>query len=188
MKRFYEQERGRLSGQLAHVEEMLVKLTGQPLSPRRAIAASGLSSSKQRKRGPKSVWGNFIVKRLRARNRPMTYRELIDDAMAIHHLGPEREASARASILNSAFRLRTVHGRVETIGRAGKKEKYLVLTKWLDQDGMLTSPFDEEFRKVAGGRHGAVDMAAIPTPRYDEFDNELDGEEMEMEAMNDQEA
>ena len=118
----------------------------------------------------------------------MTYKELIDDAMAIHHLGPEREPSARASILNSAFRLRTVHGRVETIGRAGKKEKYLVLTKWLDQDGMLTSPFDEEFRKLAGGRHVAVDMASIPTPRYDEYDLELiddDSEEsdvLEMEA------
>lgn len=177
MKRFYEQERGRLIGQLSHVEEMLVKLTGQPLAPRRVAASSALSTSKQRKRGPKSVWGNFIVKRLRARNRPMTYKELIDDAMAIHRLGPDREASARASILNSAFRLRTVHGRVETIGRAGKKEKFLVLTKWLDQDGMLTSPFDEEFRKIAGGRHVAVDMAAIPTPRYDEYDVEMDGDQ-----------
>lgn len=180
MKRFYEQERGRLLGQLAHVEEMLVKLTGQPLASRRVAATTILTGSKQRKRGPKSVWGNFIVKRLRARNRPMTYKELIDDAMAIHRLGPEREASARASILNSAFRLRTVHGRVETIGRAGKKEKFLVLTKWLDQDGMLTSPFDEEFRKIAGGRHVAVDMAAIPTPRYDEYDVEMDGEEGEV--------
>lgn len=174
MKRFYEQERGRLIGQLSHVEEMLVKLTGQPLAPRRVAATGGLATTKQRKRGPKSVWGNFIVKRLRARNRPMTYKELIDDAMAIHRLGPEREASARASILNSAFRLRTVHGRVETIGRAGKKEKFLVLTKWLDQDGMLTTPFDEAFRKVAGGRHVAVDMSAIPTPRYDEYDVEVD--------------
>lgn len=180
MKRFYEQERGRLLGQLAHVEEMLVKLTGQPLASRRVAATTTLTGSKQRKRGPKSVWGNFIVKRLRARNRPMTYKELIDDAMAIHRLGPDREASARASILNSAFRLRTVHGRVETIGRAGKKEKFLVLTKWLDQDGMLTSPFDEEFRKIAGGRHVAVDMAAIPTPRYDEYDVEMDGEEGEV--------
>ncbi len=180
MKRFYEQERGRLLGQLAHVEEMLVKLTGQPLASRRVAATTTLTGSKQRKRGPKSVWGNFIVKRLRARNRPMTYKELIDDAMAIHRLGPDREASARASILNSAFRLRTVHGRVETIGRAGKKEKFLVLTKWLDQDGMLTSPFDEEFRKIAGGRHVAVDMAAIPTPRYDEYDVEMEGEEGEV--------
>ncbi len=187
MKRFYEQERGRLIGQLSHVEEMLVKLTGQPLAPRRVAASSALATTKQRKRGPKSVWGNFIVKRLRARNRPMTYKELIDDAMAIHRLGPDREASARASILNSAFRLRTVHGRVETIGRAGKKEKFLVLTKWLDQDGMLTSPFDEEFRKIAGGRHVAVDMAAIPTPRYDEYDVEMDGDQ-EVDTVNEEQA
>ena len=118
----------------------------------------------------------------------MTYKELIDDAMAIHHLGPERESSARASILNSAFRLRTVHGRVETIGRAGKKEKYLVLTKWLDQDGMLTSPFDDEFRKLSGGRHVAVDMSSIPTPRYDEYDVEVDDSEYEDEEVNFEEA
>ena len=36
MKRFYEQERGRLIGQLAHVEEMLVRLTGEPLPARRS--------------------------------------------------------------------------------------------------------------------------------------------------------
>jgi hypothetical protein len=179
MKRFYEQERGRLIGQLTHVEEMLQKLTGQPLAPRRIAASTGLGIQKQRKRGPKSVWGNFIVKRLRARNRPMTYKELIDDAMAIHRLNPDREPSARASILNSAFRLRTVHGRVETIGRPGKKEKYLVLTKWLDQDGMLTSPFDEEFRTLAGGRHVAVDMQSIPTPRYDENDVEFGEDQTE---------
>ena len=188
MKRFYEQERGRLIGQLSHVEEMLVKLTGEPLSPRRVAGGTGLGGGKQRKRGPKSIWGNFIVKRLRARNRPMTYKELIDDAMAIHHLGSERESSARASILNSAFRLRTVHGRVETIGRAGKKEKYLVLTKWLDQDGMLTSPFDDEFRKLSGGRHVAVDMSSIPTPRYDEYDVEVDDSEHEDEEVNFEEA
>jgi len=173
MKQFYENERARLIGLLDHVDTMLARLNGGQLNSRTNLTRP-VFSNKQKKRGPKSIWGNFIVKRLRARNRPMTYRELIEDAMAIHRLGENREASARASILNSAFRLRTVHGKIETVGRAGKKEKYLVLTKWLDQDGMLIAPFDAEFRKIAGGGHVPVDMLAIPVPKYDEF--ESDGE------------
>lgn len=177
MKRFYSSERARLLGQLDHVEGMLAKLTGTPLPPRRGRGAGALAATLQKKRGPKSIWGSFIIKRLRARNRPMTYTELIEDAMAIHHLPAEKEASTRASILNSAFRLRSVHGRVETIGRSGKKERYLILTKWLDSDGMLVHPYDDEFKAMAGGKHIAVDMASLPTPRYDDdLPNDLEVE------------
>lgn len=176
MKRFYESERGRLIGQLMHVEQMLEKITGSPLSPRQLMKdhSTTLAGNRPRKRGPKSIWGNFIVKRLRARNRPMTYKELIEDAMSIHHLPEEKENSVRASILNSAFRLRTVHGRVETVGRAGRKEKYLVLTNWLDNDGMLRAPYDQEFRDLSGGKHVAVDMSSIPSPRYSDDDQEFE--------------
>jgi len=168
MKRFYTGERSRLLGQLDHVESMLAKLTGTPLPQRRGRGAGAMSVVLQKKRGPKSIWGDFIIKRLRARNRPMTYTELIEDAIAIHHLPAEKEASTRASILNSAFRLRSVHGRLETIGRTGKKERYLILTKWLDADGMLTSLYDAEFKALAGGKHIPVDMASLPVPRYDD--------------------
>lgn len=178
MKRFYEAERGRLIGQLMHVEQMLEKITGSPLSPRQLMRDySSMATNRPKKRGPKSIWGNFIVKRLRARNRPMTYKELIEDAMSIHHLPEEKENSVRASILNSAFRLRTVHGRVETVGRAGRKEKFLVLTNWLDNDGMLKSPYDQEFKSLSGGKHVAVDMNAIPSPRYISDEQEIEEEE-----------
>lgn len=178
MKRFYEAERGRLIGQLMHVEQMLEKITGSPLSPRQLMRDyNSMATNRPKKRGPKSIWGNFIVKRLRARNRPMTYKELIEDAMSIHHLPEEKENSVRASILNSAFRLRTVHGRVETVGRAGRKEKFLVLTNWLDNDGMLKSPYDQEFKSLSGGKHVAVDMSAIPSPRYVTDESEIEAEE-----------
>ncbi|MGB1076111.1 MAG: hypothetical protein ACPGYK_07970 [Flavobacteriales bacterium] len=177
MKRFYETERGRLIGQLMHVEQMLEKITGSPLSPRQLMKGYATRpTNRPKKRGPKSIWGNFIVKRLRGRNRPMTYRELIDDAMSIHHLPAEKEGSVRASILNSAFRLRTVHGRVETIGRAGRKEKFLVLTNWLDDDGMLKMPYDKEFKALTGGKHVAVDMNAIPAPKYSDDESEFESE------------
>ena len=62
----------------------------------------------------------------------MSYDELIADAMSIHKIPEARKESAKASILNSAFRLRTVHGKITTVGRAGKKDKMVVLTKWLE--------------------------------------------------------
>lgn len=177
MRRYYETERGRLIGQLMHVEQILEKITGSPLSPRQLMKDYATQpTNRPKKRGPKSIWGNFIVKRLRGRNRPMTYRELIEDAISIHHLPSEKENSVRASILNSAFRLRTVHGRVETVGRAGRKEKYLVLTNWLDDDGMLKAPYDKEFKTLTGGKHVAVDMNAIPSPKYNDDENEFESE------------
>ena len=38
----------------------------------------------------------------------MSYDELISDAMSIHKIPGDRKESAKASILKSAFRLRTV--------------------------------------------------------------------------------
>ena len=121
----YLNEKVRLEDALKHVEAMLVKL-GAPTAHKPALTRKGKAP---KKRGPKSVWGAFIVKRLRARNRPMSYDELIADAMSIHKIPDERHASAKASILNSAFRLRTVHGKIVTVGRPGKKDKLVVLTK-----------------------------------------------------------
>jgi hypothetical protein len=88
----------------------------------------------------------------------MSYSDLIDDAMAIHKLPENRVSAARASILNSAFRLRTVHGKIKTIGRAGKKEKLLVLTKWLQIDGELQPEYSQAFKKMQGGKAERVNM------------------------------
>ena len=80
----------------------------------------------------------------------MTYEELIADAMSIHKIPEERHASAKASILNSAFRLRTVHGKIVTVGRPGKKDKLVVLTKWITPDGALFA----RTRQVIQSHHG----------------------------------
>lgn len=165
---YYSDEKIRLEAKLDHVNGMLAKFvgTGQVASVKKAkLTAKGIQP---KKRGPKSIWGDFIIKRLRARNKPMSYVDLIDDAMAIHKLPDNRVSAARASILNSAFRLRTVHGKIETVGRAGRKDKLLVLTKWLKADGGLQPEYAKSFKKMQGGKAERVNMSAIPASQYDD--------------------
>lgn len=169
IKKRYSQERRRLVEELSHVEWMLAKLGEEsPSGPAGVAAAKGLTAKglPPKKRGPKSVWGTFIQKRLRARNRPMSYDELIADAMSIHKIPDARKEKTKASILNSAFRLRTVHGKITTVGRVGKKDKMVVLTKWLEDSGALKPEFAKSFKDVMGGKAQRVDMASIPESPY----------------------
>ena len=85
----------------------------------------------------------------------MSYDELISDAMSIHKIRDDRKESAKASILNSAFRLRTVHGKITTVGRPGKKDKMVILTKWLDEHGALQPAHAKAFKEVMGERRSA---------------------------------
>ena len=166
LRMHYLNEKVRLEDALKHVEAMLVKL-GAPTADKPALTRKGKAP---KKRGPKSVWGAFIVKRLRARNRPMSYDELIADAMSIHKIPEERHVSAKASILNSAFRLRTVHGKIVTVGRPGKKDKLVVLTKWITPDGALLPEHAKSFKAAMGGKAAKVDVASIPASPYEEAD------------------
>lgn len=171
LKLHFQKERLRLTAALDHVETMLAKLGAptkaltEPVKKVTTMTAKGVPA---KKRGPKSIWGAFIQKRLRARNRPMSYDELIADAMSIHKIPESRLKSAKASILNSAFRLRTVHGKITTVGRAGKKDKMVVLTKWLEADGQLKPQYGKAFKSAMGGKAQRVDMASIPVSAYEE--------------------
>ena len=111
--------------------------------------AKAKKAGRPKKRGPKSVWGNFILRRLRQCDRPLSYSELIRDAMVMHNLPSSKEKNAKASILNAAFRLRTHLGKVDTVGMPNKKERFLVLTSWLQSEGVLKAPYDALLTEVA---------------------------------------
>ena len=165
---YYSDEKQQLEAKLEHVNEMLNKLDGSVdiiPSIEDKLTAKGEAP---KKRGPKSVWGSFIIKRLRARNKPLNYSDLIDDAMAIHKISDDRKDNVKASILNAAFRLRTKEGRIVTVGRKGRKKKLLVLTKWLQEDGTLQSEYASYFKKLQGGKAESVDMSTIPSLNYQE--------------------
>jgi hypothetical protein len=171
---FYLEEKTRLEAKLLHINSMLSKLGGEPEAANLSVdnpkpSKSSLTQKGEgpKKRGPKSIWGTFIIKRLRARNKPMSYTELIEDAMAIHKLPENRKSAAKASILNSSFRLRTVQGKIQTIGRPGRKEKLIVLTKWLQEDGLLFPEYAKSFKKMQGGKAEAVDMSTVHSIVYE---------------------
>ena len=174
IRSFYEQEKFQLMSKLHHVEEVLARLDGgtqeisdgvgiapvakaktekrKPGRPRKTapvIETKAKKAGRPKKRGPKSVWGNFIMRRLRQCDRPLSYAELVRDAMVMHNLPASKEKNAKASVLNAAFRLRTHLNKIDTVGLPGKKEKFLVLTSWLDGSGKLRAPYDKVFASVA---------------------------------------
>ena len=164
---FYEDERLRLTGKLKHVESMLRKLNGENIDSQSGVLLTR-TGSKAKKRGPKSVWGKFVLEQLEVTDRPMTYRELMDIAMESKGLDKSKFANVRASILNSAFRLRAISGKITTIGEAGKKEKFIVLSDWLNEEGKLPSKHIKWLNEEMGFKPDPVDMSSIPKPKYEE--------------------
>jgi hypothetical protein len=162
MRLAYEQEYVKLKHRLEHLESVLerigsdvlsTKAKRSPSAPRVNLAPIDPIDDKpkrrrRKKRGPKSVWGNFILRRLRQADRPISYAEMIRDAMVLHNLPESKRKNARASILNSSFRLRAIHGKIDTVGEEGKKEKYLILSRWKDANGELLPPYDERYNDL----------------------------------------
>lgn len=197
IKSFYEQERIQLAARLQHVDQVIARLGGSsspitgsapvaavapapaapkkrgPGRPKKTDAPVEVKATKKagrpKKRGPKSVWGNFILRRLRQCDRPLSYSELVRDAMVLNNLPAEKEKNAKASVLNAAFRLRSTLGKIDTVGLPGKKEKFLILKSWMNADGGLKAPYDKLFADVANkpmddrGRHPRRPSAASST-------------------------
>ena len=101
---------------------------------------------RKKKRGPKPVWGNFVLKRLRQVERPLTYRDLVDDAMAFMKLPEEKRKATRLAILNTSFRLRNLQNKINTHSVKGKKEVYVGLSKWFEENGNLSKDYVKRIR------------------------------------------
>lgn len=167
VKSHYELEQIRLKAELKHANHILrlIQFSAGQGSAQLVITRNG---EQARKRGPKSVWGKFVLEQLAAKQRPLSYRELIDSAMKEKRYSKDEYPKVRASILNSTFRLRAVQGKIETVGRRGRKEKFIVLTEWLDTQGVLIAPHKAWLRKQVGGKVNSVDMTKVPAKRYAE--------------------
>lgn len=84
------------------------------------------------KRGRKSIWGTFIVTRLKSVQRPLTLDELTNHAIVTKKLDPARFPRIRQSIVNAVFGLRQKN-KVVTVGVKGTREKVVSLPQWLDE-------------------------------------------------------
>lgn len=159
MRHAYEKEFIELTRRLDHVRGILSKLgaegvpeqlTSHGTSPMTAKSLKKEATKRRRrkKRGPKSIWGTFIIDQLKKSERPLTYAEILDTAMVIHNIPAEKSNNAKASILNSAFRLRTVHKKIDTMGAEGRKEKFLVLNRWVNEKGELNEPYNSRYQNL----------------------------------------
>lgn len=164
---FYQDERIRLTAKLKHVDALLRKLQGDNVDRDSGVLLTR-TGTKAKKRGPKSVWGKFILEQLDQAQRPMTYRELMDIAMETYGYDQSKFPNVRASILNSAFRLRAITGKVTTIGELGKKEKFIVSTKWLDDKGHLPKAHIKWLKDTMDFTPEKVDLSSIPQAKYEE--------------------
>ena len=164
---FYQDEKLRLNAKLKHVDALLRKLQGNNIDSESGVLLTR-TGTKAKKRGPKSVWGKFILEQLEKAQRPMTYKELMDIAMDSHGYDKSKFANVRASILNSAFRLRAIAGKVTTVGELGKKEKFLVATKWLDGEGQLPKAHLKWLKETMGFTPEKVDLSSVPQAKYEE--------------------
>lgn len=108
----------------------------ESMNPNPAPAPTGSTTSTPRKtkgkRGRKSVWGKFIITRLKSVQKPLTLDELTNHAIVMMKLDSSRFAKTRQSLVNAVFGLRQKRD-VITVGVKGTREKVLALPQWLDE-------------------------------------------------------
>lgn len=173
MKSFYQEELGKVIRRLNHIQKVLHELGDSSTSVNIQIdgkdGTEGLGSARSvskgstekpkssgKKRGPKSIWGDFILKRMRQVDKPLTYNELVDEAMVYFKLTEYRRQSVINAINNSAFRLRKNTGKIDTFG-AGSREKYVALRSWFDENGKIKR---EYLKKISKPKRAAKKKAA----------------------------
>ena len=152
LRQFYEAELVQTVARYEHLKSVLAKLGVQvdslpsgsnplQIEAKQVTVASKPKRKRKGKRGRKSIWGDFILKSLRKIDRPVYYNELIQMAQIQFNIKEDKLKELKAAINQSAFRLRTVHGKIDTIGESGKKEKRVGLIGWFDEKGNLKAEY-----------------------------------------------
>lgn len=164
---FYKSERIRVAANLKHIDRTIRLLSGKNVDEKSGVLLTR-KGDKAKKRGPKSVWGKFILEELKEQKRPLAYKELMDRAMKKKAIHRSKYPNVRASILNSAFRLRAIQGKIATIEEDGKKEKFIVDVSWLDEKGNLSKSHIKWLKEEKDFHPNSVDMSELPSPKYEE--------------------
>ena len=91
--------------------------------------------------GRPSKWGNFILHKLKAVDRPLTYEEIIIEAEAAFGIANSKDPDGPAkSDFSTVYRLRH-NGFVGTEKIPGKTHKYVALKSWFTPGGKLKKEY-----------------------------------------------
>ncbi len=160
LRQFYEAELVQTMARYEHLKSVLEKLGVQvddlptvtasaPAAAKPTAAVTKPKRKRKGKRGRKSIWGDFILKTLRKIDRPVFYSELVQMAQIQFNIKEDKLKELKAAINQSAFRLRAVHGKIDTIGESGKKEKRVALKTWFDEEGSLKPEYAAKLAKAS---------------------------------------
>ncbi|SCY03056.1 hypothetical protein SAMN05192588_0809 [Nonlabens sp. Hel1_33_55] len=161
MKLHYQQEYSQTLKKLGELKAVLDELsnvdTGIPES-QSVVSAENISPQNDRgnqvtpsekpkrkykkKPGRKSIWGKFILSRLKATRTPLSYDDMTSHAIAIKNLEPTEFDKIRKKIIASAFVLRTKQDKIDNFAIKGSRTKYMGLKEWYEREGLLK----EEYR------------------------------------------
>lgn len=124
---------------VAYVSPVSKEISSEPVpvsTPKRAY------KKRAKKRGRKSVWGDFILKRLKSVNRPLTYNDLANHAIVTKNLDKKDFDKIRKALIAAVFQLRKTDGKVHTENKTGTRDKYVLLKKWISDQGKPLPEFD----------------------------------------------
>ncbi len=93
------------------------------------------------KRGRKSVWGKFVLSRLRSVNRALTLDELTNHAIVTMKLDPKSFGETRVSLRSAVYSLQKRYNKVVALPIKGSREKLIALPGWLDEKGKLKEAY-----------------------------------------------
>lgn len=98
------------------------------------------SSGRKKKRGRKSFWPAFILKRLETTQQPLTYDEMTSQAIAIKDMDITKFDNIRKTVIASVFALRRDE-KIWNYAIKGSRTKYMGLPEWFVKEGELKPEF-----------------------------------------------
>jgi hypothetical protein len=148
MKMFYERELSNTLIQLNHIKTVLQKIDddnsnvphSEPIAAYNSLDFPEYTlprnKRKPARKGPRSHWPHFVISTLKKVNKPLTYDELIGEAVKYANVGLEGTQKIRQTIINVTFKLRTQEQEIDTFSK-GNRIKYIALISWFDKDGKI---------------------------------------------------
>jgi len=161
LKNFYKHEREKTIEKLDIINGILNKInasektkkenaalithaTKKTIGHEEQIKPQKRNTSKTRK----SKWFTLILGLLKQRNYPITFNDIIKEAIYKYNIPIDKFKNVKASLINCIFRLKTFKKKIRNIKIPGKKQKYIGLSTWFDKNGELKEEYKKKLTSI----------------------------------------